>query len=101
NLAIAAMDMGEYESAQAYGKQALAIAEAVGARRDTCTAILLLGETYRMWGDYASAELETERALSIARTLGDQLNEDYALMNLSAIAAARGDLKRARRYIEQ
>jgi adenylate cyclase len=96
NLAIATMEQGEFSQARAHAVQSRRVSEAIGDRRNICRMALTMGEIYRLTGNYAAAQTHNQEALTWALEIHDRLNEDYARMNLAAIALENDEPERAR-----
>ncbi len=82
---------GEYQAARPQLKQALALAQEVGARRIEADSLNDLGVISGIQGESAKAKTYMERALDIRREIGDRQGESTALNNLGIVAYYLGN----------
>jgi len=89
---------GEYETAEKYQLQALAISEKIDNKRDITTAMLSLANTYHKKGNKKKSLEYYERAQEIGETIGvpEDLKEAYS--GLAKIYSDLKDYRKAYKY---
>lgn len=95
-LANVARDRGQYEEAQAYAAQSLALCRTNNDRRGEGDVYNIMGLTCLAAGDHAGARAGFEHSLAIRRAIGDRRGMALALNNLGRLALERGDCLAAR-----
>lgn len=83
----AAMDMGEWDRAEAWQEEALALYRTVGDQRRTVIQLNNIGVSlYLGGGDLVRALARLDEALSGAREIGDALLTGHILLNVAELA---------------
>ena len=70
----------KFDQALAEARQAIVVAETVGAQSVLAGAHLTIGYVYELTGRLDEARAELERTITISRSLGDVANEAAALI---------------------
>ncbi|HEV2461960.1 MAG TPA: tetratricopeptide repeat protein, partial [Ktedonobacterales bacterium] len=92
---------GQYEVAEGYLEQALAIAREIGNRSGESADLGTLGQVALRRGQLEVAAGYVEQSLAIAREIGDQRWEAQSQAALGHVAEAQGDLARAETLYRQ
>jgi predicted ATPase/DNA-binding winged helix-turn-helix (wHTH) protein len=92
---------GDYQDAENYLKQSLALYEELEDDSGIAASLNALGIAARDRGDYASAQKNLERSLACWRMLSDRLAIARCLHNLANVAKVRGDYSRARWALDE
>jgi len=104
NLGIVYRRRGEMQKAEKHHKKALKIAREIGNRLGEANHLGNLGIVYGQRngpGDLDKAEKHFKQALEIAGKIGYRLGEAADLANLGNVYRQRGDLSKAREYLQQ
>ena len=86
-----ALDQRDFDAAQEYFYQSLAVAQDIGDRHCETRPLNNLGNLLGFQGDYQAAESFYQRSLAKTRETGNRHLEGMALMNLGWIASVQGD----------
>jgi predicted ATPase len=100
NLAIIAINRGDYRAATAYHEQALQIYRESGRRLSQARSLVNLGELYLDQGAYAAARQFVEEAISLSEEIGAWRDVYRHRARLSLIRHYQGDHHAARRLLE-
>ncbi len=93
--------IGEYEKAQTYLQQSLAIQQEIGDRQGEGATLNNISGIYQAQGDYQTALDYLQRALAIMQEIGNRQGKGATLNNISQIYHAQGDYKTAIGYLQQ
>jgi len=91
-------EVGEYEYAMDFFREALAVAERIGSQSGVASVLLNIGEVHWKRSEYAEAVDYYNRSLDISLELNDRKLESETLNNIGVIYALRGDLDNALDY---
>src|SRR6266487_3758364 len=92
---------GNYQQAQRWHQQALALYRAVGDKPGIAFALNNLGNQAQYQGDYERARALLQESLALYRELGDQWGIAIVLGSLGVGEAWQGDYERARALFEE
>ncbi len=92
---------GDYEAAERYGEEALAIARAIGDREEEMLAISGIGASVQSRDDRPRARALQEEYAAIARELGHAYALSIALNNLAWIELEDGNLESGWRLYDE
>jgi CHAT domain-containing protein/Tfp pilus assembly protein PilF len=92
--------LGDYRGALSYFQRALAISTRLHDQFWTAKWLNNLAEVYISLGDVDAGEKENQQALAIQATRNDPEALIYPILNAARIAAARGELAKARKLYE-
>jgi tetratricopeptide (TPR) repeat protein len=92
---------GEFDQAQAFGRESLNIARALGNALGMAAATSLLEQVARSQGHYARAAALPEQNLAMFRELGDTWGIATALISVGNAARFQGNHGRAREALEE
>jgi predicted ATPase/DNA-binding SARP family transcriptional activator/Tfp pilus assembly protein PilF len=92
---------GEYEQAQRFLEEALALGRAIDSPGLIAGALNNLGEVAAEQGEYDRARMLYQESLEIHGTLGDGAGITWPLAGLAEVARALGEYEAARAYAEQ
>jgi CHAT domain-containing protein/Tfp pilus assembly protein PilF len=101
NLGRSNFSLGRYEKAIEYAEQALAVSRELKDRAVEGRTLNSLGEAYNALKQEDKAIVNFEQALAIHRELENRNDEAGTLYNLAKVERNRGDLTKARSYVEQ
>jgi DNA-binding CsgD family transcriptional regulator len=90
----------DHDGAGARAREALAVAEAIGNRRDGARARMMLGLVALARSEYEVAIAHLADALMVQREIGDQIGARRSLEAMRGAFAASGQLERAERLRE-
>jgi predicted ATPase/serine/threonine protein kinase len=93
--AVLARGQGSYDAAEAYLKEGLALARALGDSRGVALTLHEQGNIANEHADLARARSLYEESLAVWRGLGDQRGMSSALHNLGVVAQAQADFEAA------
>ncbi len=94
------VQLGEYEEAEQYHRQALLLARQVGDQRTIADALLAFGKHARQQGQYARANQLLEESLVVSQAAEISTFMRSAYTGLGKTAEAMGELEIARGYFE-
>jgi DNA-binding SARP family transcriptional activator/Flp pilus assembly protein TadD len=83
--------LGNYETADRYFEEALALSRQIGNRFGEATIIMNLAESANTQGDYGRAETNVQQALAIIREVGNRMREMGFLIILGEVQVHLGD----------
>ena len=92
---------GDFDQAQAFGRESLGIARALGNALGMAAATSLLEQVARSQGHYARAAALPEQSLAMFRELGDAWGIATALIAAGNAARFQGNYGRAREALEE
>jgi len=92
---------GDFDQAQALGRESLNIARALGNALGMAAATSLLEQVARAQGHYARAAALPEQSLAMFRELGDTWGIATALISVGNAARFQGNYGRAREALEE
>jgi tetratricopeptide (TPR) repeat protein len=92
---------GDKGAALRYNEQSLALARALGDKRNEATTLNNIGLVWRQLGEYQKALDYYEQALPMRREVGDKGGEAATLTNIGAAWSALGDKQKALDFFEQ
>lgn len=92
---------GEFDQAQAFGRESLNIARALGNALGMAAATSLLEQVARSQGHYARAAALPEQNLAMFRELGETWGIATALISVGNAARFQGNYGRAREALEE
>ena len=95
NLSLVASYLGRWDEAMAWGERMLALAQAIGARRDAALANHRMARAAEGRGDVLTAIRWQDEAAAGLRAVGDRRVEAVALRHLGSLQLGRGDLQAA------
>lgn len=98
NIGIACYNLGYYESAIDYNKQAIAISRRTDENNSEARSLSNLGLIYHRLGQYETAIEFHKQALSIARSIDDRLTEGRILNNIGLTYHYLGQYQTAIEY---
>ncbi len=101
NVALCYSQLGDFEAALGYFKQAETLAPAKRFWEDFQILLTNAGNRYYRLHDYAAAADHYRRALDFARRLEDRVSTGLLLGNLSAAVLAQGDVAAAERLCNE
>ena len=101
NLGIIYRYQSDFDGAESYFRQSLAIWRQTGYRRGEALYLINLGVVAFDTADYAAAHQYFQQALTISQEIGDRENEQAVLSNLSAQAIFVAKFDEAARLAEQ
>ena len=93
---VAKLGWQDSERARNLAREALALAQAIGARGRVVILLINLGEAARLGGNYAEAERYCHEAIEVSKEIGDRFNVIVATTNLGHVVTALGDDSAAR-----
>jgi predicted ATPase/DNA-binding CsgD family transcriptional regulator len=96
NFAFYSWMCGDFDSANGYQREALAIARGGGDRIDEAVSLTVFAWMATNQGQYAEAQTLADDARELAHTVGEQWSECLALVQLGSLAMLRGDHAAAR-----
>ena len=100
-LALANLYSDRADEAERLAHEAIRIARASAARKETALAELALAEVLRSRGDYVAALAHAGRARSVAAMAGDPRTEAAVLSDYALLLSRLGDDERAREAFER
>jgi len=92
---------GKYREALTLCKEALAIYETIGSKKDIAVALINIGSEWHYLSDFQLATDHYLRALKIAEELGDQRLQRILNNNLASIFINLKDYKKGKAYAEK
>jgi non-specific serine/threonine protein kinase len=92
---------GDYERAEAFFEESLALCKALGDRQGLAQALNSLGNVATSQARYSQASSLHEQSLEVHRELGNLRSIAASLNNLADIAFSQGDYDRARTLYEE
>ena len=92
---------GDFDQAQALGRESLNVARALGNALGMAAATSLLEQVARSQGHYARAAALSDQCLAMFRELGDTWGIATALISLGNAARFQGNYGRAREALEE
>ncbi len=98
SLGIIASKYGEYNTAQDYYQQSIAINQVIGRQQGIAANFLNMGVIMKLQGNYAAARDYYQQSLIIHRAVGDQGGIFVCLNNLGVVAEREGEYAAARDY---
>jgi predicted ATPase/class 3 adenylate cyclase len=98
---VLAWAQGDYQAAQRFHEQSLAIRSRLGDRPGIATSLNNLGLLARSQEDYVSARSYFEQGLAIYRELRDRARTAMVLTNLGVVMQDRADFDAARPLFEE
>ncbi len=101
NLGKSNFSLGRYEKAIEYAEQALAISRELQDRAVEGRTLNSLGEAYNALKRQDKAIVNFEQALIVHRELQNRFDEASTLYNLATVERDRGNLTKARSYVEE
>ncbi len=101
NMGIVHMNMGHYDKADDFFREALVICRKQGFKRKIAVLFGNMGQLYRMRGDFAGAIELIERQIDIARQIGDISQVTVAIYNKADTYKHAGDYAAALKLIKQ
>jgi predicted ATPase/predicted Ser/Thr protein kinase len=99
--AVMARGQGDFDAADGYLDESLAIARSLGDKAGVGNALFEQGNLANYRGDLASGATLYAGALAIRREIEDRLGVSLTLHNLAVVSQARGDGAEARRLFEE
>jgi tetratricopeptide (TPR) repeat protein len=99
-LSMASRERGDLEGALAYDEKAMASYDDDDDPIMTARKLLDMGLVHEEQGHYKESIRNMDRALDILRGAEDLKGEAVIMLNLARVWKARGNLKRARRHLE-
>ncbi|MEO8285538.1 MAG: tetratricopeptide repeat protein [Chloroflexota bacterium] len=93
--------MGEFEQANSYYEDCLAIYRSLGDRVGVANILNNMGVTYTNMGDYETPIGLYMQSLEISRETGNEWTEAVTLSNLGLSALNRGDYEEAQRWLDE
>lgn len=100
-LGISAKERGDYDRAEIYGQEAVALAHRTGDAARISTALRLLGMVAVKRGAYDQAEAHGQQALAAARQAGEAAPMSAALHLLGVVAKKRGEYAQGIVYLRE
>jgi tetratricopeptide (TPR) repeat protein len=100
-LALSLASRGEYDRAQAYLEESLALSRSLRDRRGMAFSLNDLGEVARKQGAYERARGHFEESLSLLLQFGDNWLIANSYRNLAGVATEAGDEERAADLLPQ
>ncbi|MGH2346280.1 MAG: tetratricopeptide repeat protein, partial [Chloroflexota bacterium] len=97
NVGEVARALGDFERAVAVGEEALALAQAINARRHTAHAYYNLGLVARARGNHDQAAIMFQAGLLLEQELGNKRQIAAILEGLAGLSALGGEARRAGR----
>ena len=101
SLGMAYHTLGQFEQAEEFKAQSLALYRELGDRRMVGNLLNSLGETARLRGDYAAALVRYQEALSIAREIGNRIGTILYFSNLGGTRVGLGEYAEAESDLRQ
>ncbi len=101
NLGAAYQYLGQYDQAQAYLEQGIALCDLIGDRRSHAYNVVNLGGVMLLSGDLHSAKKLFEQGLSEAIAVGDDSLRAGIRWELGRLAELSGDYAGATHYLEE
>jgi DNA-binding CsgD family transcriptional regulator len=92
---------GDFESANRYEREALAIARGAADRIDEAVSLAVFAWMATNQGQYAEAQTLADDAQKLAHAVGEQWSECLALVQLGLLAVQRGDDAAARSALDR
>jgi predicted ATPase/DNA-binding CsgD family transcriptional regulator len=92
---------GDFDQAETFCHQSLALSRQLGDRKSIITALWMLGYVAREKGNYTVAEGLAGESLTLSRDDDDAVGTIYSLETLAAVALDRGEYEQACKLIEE
>ncbi len=92
---------GDFDQAETFCHQSLALSQQLGERKSIITALWMLGYIAREKGNYTVAEGLAEESLALSRDGDDAVGTIYSLETLAAVALDRGKYEQAYKLTEE
>jgi predicted ATPase/DNA-binding CsgD family transcriptional regulator len=92
---------GDFDQAEIFCHQSLALSQQLGDRKSIITALWMLGYIAREKGNYTVAVSLAEESLALSRDDDDAIGTIYSLETLAAVALDRGEYEQACKLTEE
>lgn len=92
---------GDYQKANAFATESLALSRMAGDKRGTASALCILGLDACRRGDYGHAEVLCRESLGLCQEMGDKWGVADSFHVLGLVARDKGDHERAVALLEQ
>ncbi|MCX6217016.1 tetratricopeptide repeat protein [Spirosoma sp.] len=94
-------DLSNYDDANTYWQQSLAMRQQIGDRSGEGTTLNNISQIYYARGDYEKTFAYLEQSLAMRQQIGDRSGEGTTLNNMATLSYARGDYEKTLAYLEQ
>ncbi len=101
NLGLVAWKQGEFDTAESYFEESIALKRKLGDRHGEAKSLNNLGLVARKRGEMEAAESYYKESLALKRELGDRHGEAKSLNNLGLVARKRGKSEVAETYYRE
>jgi tetratricopeptide (TPR) repeat protein len=93
--------LGQYEPAQKYLQESLAVCRETGDTFGLTVALNILGQVAYLQGDYPEAQRLCQESLGLKQKLGDRRGATFSFIYLGQVAHTLGEYPAAKAYFEE
>ncbi|MBK8983068.1 MAG: tetratricopeptide repeat protein, partial [Ignavibacteria bacterium] len=101
SIANLALEQSDYEKAQKYSEENLALSRETKDKTGIGKSLTLLGHVELCQGNYVQAQKYYEESLSLSREIGDKLATVICLLSLGEIAFGQGNYEESQKFFEE